>query len=497
MRDLSPTLFRGNINGRNPGDGDHHPFFFAEKLEHAKRYTAPHAEPSAYVICGQKFLDLTEPDPRNPHHQQLVKHLLAHHDEWICRRSGEARDPWSYLETGDLYDYEGTGTGARWNSVFTIALDVMGFDAVRILDCTDGSQHQAVPVWVTPGANVRAASVGEQLVKRLETQDWDTTRRWLERDHGDILERVSRLTCVDEQYRLDQVHQVLPPENYRAMGVGSGMLTVWRALPSDKDIRPGDWIALKKSYAGAHVRQGANQDFTVKSLQRVLPSDIYWAGTDESEFFYMPAAWRRGEGSAQSYLQSLSADQVRMLCDGENAEITRHTDAIASIREHVLNAFDEDACGTYHGPAHWERVCQHGHAIARSMGVDPLIAHIFAWVHDSQREDDGYDLTHGPRAAQFIEDHRSDLFGFLSDAQVSLLSRACHLHSDGETQADPLIQSCWDADRLDLGRVEIEPKPKYLCTDYAKDRFVIASAMVFSENAMPTPSYARLEREIG
>jgi uncharacterized protein len=45
---------------------------------------------------------------------------------------------------------------------------------------------------------------------------------------------------------------------------------------------------------------------------------------------------------------------------------------------------------------------------------------------------------------------------------------ACALHTDGHTTGDPTLLACWDADRLDLGRVGIVPKPKLLCTDMAR-----------------------------
>ena len=38
------------------------------------------------------------------------------------------------------------------------------------------------------------------------------------------------------------------------------------------------------------------------------------------------------------------------------------------------------------------------------------------------------------------------------------------------------IQTCWDADRLDLGRVGITPDPSWLCTEAAKRPEVIAWA---------------------
>ena len=47
--------------------------------------------------------------------------------------------------------------------------------------------------------------------------------------------------------------------------------------------------------------------------------------------------------------------------------------------------------------------------------------------------------------------------------------RACEGHSSGRTVEDITVCTCWDADRLDLGRVGIQPKAQYLCTAPAKD----------------------------
>jgi uncharacterized protein len=49
-----------------------------------------------------------------------------------------------------------------------------------------------------------------------------------------------------------------------------------------------------------------------------------------------------------------------------------------------------------------------------------------------------------------------------------MLHYACSFHTGGLTDADPTVQACWDADRLDLGRVYITPDPRYLCTPVAK-----------------------------
>jgi uncharacterized protein len=48
-------------------------------------------------------------------------------------------------------------------------------------------------------------------------------------------------------------------------------------------------------------------------------------------------------------------------------------------------------------------------------------------------------------------------------------SYAVRHYSDGLTEADVTVQTCWDSDRLDLGRVGIVPRPERLCTVQARD----------------------------
>jgi uncharacterized protein len=41
---------------------------------------------------------------------------------------------------------------------------------------------------------------------------------------------------------------------------------------------------------------------------------------------------------------------------------------------------------------------------------------------------------------------------------------------------DVTVMTCWDADRLDLGRVGMVPEAQYLCTDAAKHDGVLKKA---------------------
>ena len=53
---------------------------------------------------------------------------------------------------------------------------------------------------------------------------------------------------------------------------------------------------------------------------------------------------------------------------------------------------------------------------------------------------------------------------------------ACKYHSDGFVKGDITVQTCWDSDRLDLGRVGIKPLADKLCTKAAKKNEVIEAA---------------------
>jgi uncharacterized protein len=55
-----------------------------------------------------------------------------------------------------------------------------------------------------------------------------------------------------------------------------------------------------------------------------------------------------------------------------------------------------------HGEAHWQRVMDNGLRLLEVTGADPEIVELFAYLHDSQRQNDGWDKEHGRRAAEFV-----------------------------------------------------------------------------------------------
>jgi uncharacterized protein len=128
-----------------------------------------------------------------------------------------------------------------------------------------------------------------------------------------------------------------------------------------------------------------------------------------------------------------------------------------------------------HGVGHWARVRYNGLLLARQNGANRRVVELFAFLHDVRRAHDGRDRMHGKRAADLVREIDGRFFE-LSRPELRLLEIACREHCDGHRQADLTVQTCWDADRLDLGRVGIRPDPDRLCTDHARDLIAAAYA---------------------
>jgi uncharacterized protein len=121
-----------------------------------------------------------------------------------------------------------------------------------------------------------------------------------------------------------------------------------------------------------------------------------------------------------------------------------------------------------HGVYHWARVLENGTRIAEETGADLEIIQLFSIFHDCRRVNEGTDPEHGRRGADFAHSLNGHLI-FLAPEPFHMLRDACTHHTKGWTDADPTVQACWDADRLDLPRVGIDVDPERLCTDIAKE----------------------------
>ena len=141
-------------------------FFFAQMKEQAQLYAAPGTQPRSFALDPGDVLDLRDPcRPGLPARAaQVLAAVRAEFDEWVDRYSGEPMDLTDFLEAGTLYDYEGTGSGSRWNCLFQEAASA-GFDSVVVRDQTDGVSGDDAVVWVVfdPARIHALADPGEVL----------------------------------------------------------------------------------------------------------------------------------------------------------------------------------------------------------------------------------------------------------------------------------------------------------------------------------------------
>lgn len=123
-----------------------------------------------------------------------------------------------------------------------------------------------------------------------------------------------------------------------------------------------------------------------------------------------------------------------------------------------------------HGIRHWKCVLLNGELIAEVTGANLRVVRWFAYLHDICRKNDSIDDQHGARASHLIRTVLQKRFLHLPEDELDLLAYACEHHTDGLTQADRTVQACWDADRLDIGRVGMTINDRYLCCAISREK---------------------------
>jgi len=125
--------------------------------------------------------------------------------------------------------------------------------------------------------------------------------------------------------------------------------------------------------------------------------------------------------------------------------------------EHLLKAVRRNEFtpkSVLHGEQHWKRVNLNGLWIASQVHhVDREIIFLFGLLHDCRRQDDGADLSHGPRAAKAATNFMEKGLIDLEPNRMAVLVQALTEHTYGFVSNDPTIGCCWDADRYDVLRV--------------------------------------------
>ena len=139
---------------------------------------------------------------------------------------------------------------------------------------------------------------------------------------------------------------------------------------------------------------------------------------------------------------------------------------IVQVRDFVLQSWK---MGDTHGLSHWQRVERNGLLLSMQDGefrsdVCIKVVRYFAYLHDACRENDDGDVEHGVRAANMLHNIRQTILKDFTEEEFDLLETACRLHTTKHRTGNITVDICFDADRLDLGRVGLTPNPKLMAT---------------------------------
>jgi len=139
-----------------------------------------------------------------------------------------------------------------------------------------------------------------------------------------------------------------------------------------------------------------------------------------------------------------------------------------------------------HGEEHWRCVAASGLGLAEEVPEsDPALVFLFGLLHDTRRENEAYDPGHGARAAVYARELAAAGSLVVGDERLELLCHALELHSDGQVSDDPTVAVCWDADRLHLPRVGIDPDPARFSTGLAAGQETLDAAARLRDQPPP------------
>ncbi len=134
----------------------------------------------------------------------------------------------------------------------------------------------------------------------------------------------------------------------------------------------------------------------------------------------------------------------------------------AALQDYVYS--DRVYDSEIHGLEHWRQVEFNGLMLAKKTRADTTVVRLFALFHDSKREDDGYDGEHGARGAEFAKKCYEEKLLDITEEQFQKFFHACSNHTHERRTGDMTIDTCYDADRLDLGRVGFKLDPEKMAS---------------------------------
>jgi uncharacterized protein len=128
---------------------------------------------------------------------------------------------------------------------------------------------------------------------------------------------------------------------------------------------------------------------------------------------------------------------------------------LEELREYAIKHWNKS---DIHGIEHWDNVYKNALKL-KDNDINLNVLYAFAYLHDSARFNDGIDLYHGARAVENVKKLSKTILKNLNEEEIIILCHACQYHNIEDRTTNNTVNACYDADRLDLIRVNIIPDP--------------------------------------
>lgn len=212
---------------------------------------------------------------------QLGARLIqAGHDTFVKFREAMQRT------LGDLFEQVRSLMLRAFNEARKVLKDETGAVKLGLVKKESGKGDITTGTTPQPEGGLAEKYPEIKQISDMSKDDFDKTGLQI---GSNLKERWSRIINAEDDYRLPNLGNIIPPDRQtsfiRKAKLGTSV-TIFRGAPGFAEgIRPGDWVALSKSYAKQHLV--SRKDAKIFEL-RVPSEDVVWAGTDENEFFYAP-----------------------------------------------------------------------------------------------------------------------------------------------------------------------------------------------------------------
>lgn len=154
----------------------------------------------------------------------------------------------------------------------------------------------------------------------------------------------------------------------------------------------------------------------------------------------------------------------------------------------LLEALKENFClkdSDYHNIKHWNRVYKISKFISSHYNIESDIFKYFALFHDVGRKDDDHNFEHGEDGRKLAIKYRKYID--LNDDEFEKLIYACKWHTkpldiNNKLYKDKIVTICWDSDKLDLVRLNIQINNDKLFNKFSKSTEALNFAKTLFKN---------------